>query len=121
MLKKVVSDENPAEFLTKHSLSNECLLKLTALFGCHFRDGRAESAPLTRTGASSKITVAQADQTLASLSGIEAGCGYRMPYTELSPAALEAQYPSLGVCPDHDLQDLTNLEDDSLYDSLYDS
>ena len=38
-----------------------------------------------------------------------------MPHTELSPAALEAQYPSLEVCPDLDLQDLTRLEDDKLY------
>ena len=115
VLKKVHGEENPADLLTKHSLSKERLLKLTALFGCHFRDGRAESAPLTRTGASSKITLAQADRTLASLSGIEAGCRSRMPHNELSPAALEAQYPSLEVCPDLDLQDLTRLEDDKLY------
>ena len=115
VLKKVLGEENPADFLTKNSLSKERLLKLTALYGCHFRDGRAESAPLTRAGASSKITPAQAGQTLASLSGIEAVCAYRMPHTELSPAALEAQYPSLEVCPDLDLQDLTRLEDDKLY------
>ena len=38
-----------------------------------------------------------------------------MPHNELNPAMLEAQYPSLEVCPDLDLQDLTRLEDDKLY------
>ena len=42
VLKKVLGEENPADLLTKHSLSKERLLKLAALFGCHFRDGRAE-------------------------------------------------------------------------------
>ena len=92
MLNKVIGEENPAELPAKHSLSKERLLKLTALFGCHFRDGRVVSAPLTSTTASSKITLAQADRSLASLSCIEAGYGYRMP-----------------------VQDLTKLEDDTLY------
>ena len=91
MLKKVLGEDNPADLLTKHTLSKERLLKLTALYGCNFRDGRAESASLTRAGASSEITFAQADRTLASLSGIEAVCAYRMPHTELSQAELEAQ------------------------------
>ena len=38
-----------------------------------------------------------------------------MPHTELSPAALEAQYSSLEVCPDLEYQDLIRLEDDQLY------
>ena len=76
MLKKVFGEENPVDLPTKHSLLKARLLKLTALYGCHFRDGCAKAAPLTRAGASSKVTLAQADRTLASLSGIEAGCGY---------------------------------------------
>ena len=36
VLKKVIGEDNPEDFLTKHSLSKKRLLTLTALFGCHF-------------------------------------------------------------------------------------
>ena len=67
-LKKVLGEENPADLLTKHSLSKERILKLTSLYDCHFRDGRAESAPLTRTVAWDKVTPASAKQGLNSVS-----------------------------------------------------
>ena len=69
VLKKVLGEENPADLLTKHSLSKERLAKLTALYDCHFKDGRAESAPLTRTRTSSKRTIAEADQSVGGVDG----------------------------------------------------
>ena len=53
-LKKVLGEENPADLLTKHGLSKERLAKLVVLHDCHFKDGRAETAPQTRTGAPNK-------------------------------------------------------------------
>ncbi len=57
-LRKVSGDVNPADLLTKHSLSRERLEKLVALVGCRFIGGRAASAPLMRRGNSTKMTMA---------------------------------------------------------------
>ena len=40
-LRKVLGEENPADLLTKHSLSRERLEKLVALHGCKYLVGRA--------------------------------------------------------------------------------
>ena len=61
-LRKVDGDVNPADLLTKHSLSRERLLKLVELFNCKYVGGRAASAPQLRRGASSKTTLADADE-----------------------------------------------------------
>ena len=45
-LRKVLGEENPADLLTKHSLSRQRLEKLVELHGCKYLDGRAASAPL---------------------------------------------------------------------------
>ena len=66
-LKKVLGEENPADLPTKHSLPNERLEKLTALYDCHFKGGRAETAPLTRTATSDKNTIAEADTAVNSV------------------------------------------------------
>ena len=55
----MLGEENPADLLTKHSLSKDGMEKLVALFDCHFKGGRAATAPQTRTGASSKKTIAE--------------------------------------------------------------
>ena len=60
-LKKVLGEENPADLLTKHSLSKERVEKLISLYDCQFKGGRAETAPMTRSSESSKKTIAQAD------------------------------------------------------------
>ena len=39
---------NPADLFTKHLPSRERVEKLIELFGCEYRGGRAESAPLLR-------------------------------------------------------------------------
>jgi hypothetical protein len=110
-IKKVLGEENPADLLTKHSLSKERLDKLVELFDCHFKDGRAETAPQTRTGLSDKRTIAEADATVAN---VQEGSP-RMPHVELSAGQLEEQYPSLEAVDDLDLPDLSRLEDEQLY------
>ena len=115
VLKKVLGEENPADLLTKHSLSKERLQKLTALYDCHFSEGRAESAPLTRTGASNKRTIAEADQIIGGVDGRDCNMEIRMPHVGLSDKEVEELYPSLEVAEDLELEDMTRLEDDRLY------
>ncbi len=57
LLKTVLGEENPADLLTKHSLSQERIAKLTNLFGCHYRGGRAETAPKMRSGNTTKMKI----------------------------------------------------------------
>ncbi len=57
-LKKVLGEQNPADILTKHSFSREKLMDLVKLYDCEYRDGRAETAPMLRKGASNKMTMA---------------------------------------------------------------
>jgi hypothetical protein len=57
-LKKVPGTANPADLLTKHSLTREKLMELVTLFNCEFRSGRAESAPTLRKDQGNKTTMA---------------------------------------------------------------
>ena len=61
-LRKVAGEQNPADLLTKHSIGRQRLESLIALYGCKYLEGRAATAPLTRTGESSRPTMAQADE-----------------------------------------------------------
>ena len=47
-VRKVRGDVNPADIFTKHLPSKDKIHQLTALFGCEYRSGRAECAPLLR-------------------------------------------------------------------------
>ena len=58
-LRKVLGEVNPADLFTKHPLSRDRLKGLVTLFDCHFRSGRAESAPKMRTGAADKKTISR--------------------------------------------------------------
>ena len=49
------------EIFTNHSHAREKLHQLVPQFDCGCREGRAASAPTLRKGASSKVTMAQAD------------------------------------------------------------
>ena len=49
-LRKVLGERNPADLLTKHSISRQRLDELVELYGCKYLDGRAASAPLARKG-----------------------------------------------------------------------
>ena len=85
------------------------LEKLVELYDLCFREGRAQSAPATRTGASEKVTIAEADARAAAADGsvgagsrkaqrrggmaktgdqrglnsVGVGCGPRLPHNEL--------------------------------------
>ena len=47
-LRKVWGEVNPADLFTKHLPSREKVHQLLGLFGCEYRSGRAEAAPLLR-------------------------------------------------------------------------
>ncbi len=59
-IKKVLGEENPADLLTKHGLSNERLEKLPALYNCHFKRGLASHVPHTRTRAADQPPISRA-------------------------------------------------------------
>ncbi len=63
-LRQIDGEENPADLLTKHSLTRARMLKLVDLFGCRYLGGRAETAPKLRTGDSSRLTMADAGKEI---------------------------------------------------------
>lgn len=89
-LKKVLGEENPADLLTKHSLSKERVEKLVALFDCQFKGGRAEAAHQIRTGLSDKKAISQAD---AALHSIDTGIGPDQTNGE-GPSSVEGPNPA---------------------------
>jgi hypothetical protein len=68
-LRKVLGEDNPADLLTKHSLSRQRLEKLVALHGCKYLGGRAASAPMVREGETTKTTMASAGGGLIGAAG----------------------------------------------------
>ena len=68
-LRKVAGEVDPTDLFTKHSLSQLRLQELVALHGCKYLGRRAESAPLTRTGVSSKTTMASAGKDVCTVAG----------------------------------------------------
>ena len=130
-LKKVPGESNPADLLTKHSIFQERAEQLVKLYDCYYRDGRAESAPAMRTGASEKQTLAKA-ATTSSVHALEASAPYPCDHTDevqreelnASPCMphnlwdreeLDTRYPSLKAIADLELEDLSRLEDERLY------
>ena len=57
-LRKVDGESNPADILTKHSISRDRLDKLVTLHGCKYVEGRAANAPKMRSGGSGRATMA---------------------------------------------------------------
>ena len=111
--KKVPGERNPADLLTKHSISQEKAEQLVRLYDCYYRDGRAESAPAMRTGASEKLTLAKAGQ--GSELGAVGATQPCMPHTLWAQEELDIRYPSLKAVTDLELDDLSRLEDECLY------
>ena len=119
-LKKVAGEQNPADLLTKHSISREKLLNLVKLYDCEYREGRAESAPQLRKSVSNKGTMADGGDELGSLEPL-AGAEEetvtsqpRMPHLEMNATDLDAQFPSMNAPEDDGLEDLNKDEDDDL-------
>ena len=68
-LRKVAGEVNPADLFTKHSLSRQRLEELVALHGCKYIGGRASTAPLAKTGASNKATMASESRVVGAVVG----------------------------------------------------
>jgi hypothetical protein len=142
-LRKVAGEVNPADLFTKHSLSQLRLEELVALHGCKYLGGRAESAPLTRTGVSSKTTMASAGREVGAVagngenplgtsdddvcaSGTLHGSGTLrecsvlgsgspiMPHLSLDSQSLDASYPSLVAPVDDWLEDVVDDSEDGI-------
>ena len=113
-LRKVPGEENPADLFTKHSLSSARMAALVELHGCRYMEGRAESAPMARKGASSKFTMADAALQVAD----ELRPLRWMPHIHLTPAELERCHPPLDVPSEEELPDLLVELNDSADDTL---
>ena len=111
-LRKVLGEENPADLFTKHSLTRDRLMKLTALFDCRFASGRAAGAPQTRAGATPKTTMAEA------MTVDEVAAEPFMPHVSLSRVDLDRLYPSVTVPSAVDAEDGNDIEDATLQEGL---
>ena len=95
-LRKILGDRNPADLLTKHSLSRGRLEMLVGVFGCQLIDGRVAAAPLLRRGDAAKQTIAEADSDLdvvlleSSMVAAAGPSGPAPPTTEKSMVALSS-------------------------------
>jgi len=130
-LRKVDGECNPADVLTKHSLSRQRLESLITLYSCRYLGGRAESAPQVKQGASARTTMAQADNELDNVEdGLPEGHGSgadssdttchgsgppSMPHVDLTLDELDRLHPSLIPPDDEELDDLAN----DLHDVVY--
>ena len=112
-LRKVLGEQNPADLLTKHSISRQRLSDLVSLYGCRYLGGRAESAPLTRKGASGKVTMADAERMIGNATGDDAAPV--MPHLDLGQDELDAQYPPLQAPAEQHLEDLQDDHNDCVY------
>ena len=78
-LRKIKGEENPADRLTKHSLSKAKLEYLVTFFGCGHCEGRPLSAPQLRRGESTKLTLAKAAGDVQAVDGGDAEDPRRIP------------------------------------------
>ena len=116
-LRKVPGERNPADLLTKHSISRQHLEELVSLYGCKHLEGRADSAPLLRKGASSRMTMADAAGEIAN---IQPGAHQRgpcaaMPHVGKTGAELDESYPSLASPEEDELEDVADDRADAVY------
>ena len=106
-LRKIPGEVNPADMFTKHLPSRDRLSALMQLLGCQYRDGRASSAPMTRTAETGKVTISEAnivdDEPM-------------MPHLAHSPEELDKKFPSMRA-PD-DIGD-DNPNDEDTWDTLH--
>ena len=122
-LRKVDGTENPADLLTKHSLSRDKLLGLVKLYDCQYRDGRAESAPQLRAGKSAKATMASGardlevspvDNELGNQEENEQASAPWMPHLALTEEELDRRFPGIQAPEDEHLDDIAKDDDDMM-------
>ncbi len=116
-LRKVPGESNPADLLTKHSLSRQRIEELVALFGCRYTDGRAASAPQVKKGQSQRVSMADAvsmDIASTVLQAAEGETSPYMPHTQCPASALDSSYPPIEAPADDKLDDLENDSQDTV-------
>ena len=101
-LRKVPGERNPADLMTKHSITKARLEMLVELHGCKFIEGRAQTAPKVRKGASTKATMADAGDELDNVR--DDGPAPIMPHLMYTPQDLDIAFPKLEM-PDEELLD----------------
>ena len=103
-IRKVLGEKNPADLLTKHSISREKQAQLVKLQNCYFAGGRAASAAQVRAGAGRdgpKLTdINQVDQVDVPF----------MPHRVYNDEELERLFPAL-VVPDGVIQEEDEPDD----------
>lgn len=125
-LRKVDGEQNPADLLTKHSISRQRLEGLVALFSCKYLGGRATSAPQVRRGDTTRMTMANADKDLGAVDGVAAAQSAEgaaaavetspiMPHLVYSQEELDQLYPGLEAPEDECLIDLQDDRTDGVY------
>ena len=122
-LRKVPGLANPADLLTKHSLSRERLRDLVKLYGCEYRPGRASLAPTLRRTQGIKTTLADAatEDLMGNLEVNERGPDENedlmrpvMPHRLFSNEELDALYPAFAAPAEVDNPDVAHDDDDGV-------
>ena len=111
-LRKIDGDKNPADLLTKHSITEARLEMLVKVFGCRYLEGRAASAPKERKGASSKFTFADAAKELNTTVPSQAEDEIVLPHIRWSAEELDQKHPSCSVPEDASPEDGREREAD---------
>ena len=118
-LRKVLGEQNPADLLTKHSLSRQKIEDLVALFGCRYIDGRADSAPKVRTGNPGKTTMAEAEMSPDDIFELDDEVSKEeaavMPHLKYSSADLDKFHPTIETPSDEELIDPYDERQDHVY------
>ena len=115
-LRKIAGDKNPADLLTKHSLTEARLEMLVNVFGCRYLDGRAASAPKERKGASNKFTLADAAREINNTEPSPTENDMILPHVFWcnDENELNHRYPTCSVPDDANLEDGREREADRL-------
>ncbi len=118
-MRKVPGLANPADLLTKHSLSRERLRDLVKLYGCEYRPGRASLAPTLRRTQGTKTTMADAatEDLTGEIESREPNEDEElirpvMPHKLFSDTELDALYPAFTAPAEVDNPDAARDEDD---------
>ena len=113
-LRKVDGEKNPADLVTKHSISQQRLDGVLRVYSCRYIEGRAATAPLVRSGECSRKTMASAyfefpiaeeeEELVERHEGSDLPIA-SMPHIEHSGEELDGLHPSLIPPDDEALED----------------
>ena len=111
-LRKILGEKNPADLFTKHLSSRGRVQMLVGLLGCRYASGRAESAPMRRTGAQTgRVTMAEANSLEDEKGHHLHGLRPIMPHLEHPDRrVMDELYPPIEAAEDVDDQWGLNLD-----------